>query len=426
MRLGLLIILVICSIINSIAQTSSIPFAQKRPVIDGFLDEWELNIDLTDLKQFLPYRNSSKAAWQWDEEYLYLAFQIEDNCLTENEKGNDNPRLYFNDAVEIYIDTHYDSKTKMDLNDYQFIISLNGESVIFKGDKEQIKEGNKVPKDAGIANIVFKVKSLIRGTLNKPGDKDEGYNIEVAIPWAAIGIIPHQNQMFKIDLCVDDIDTVANFINWPDDYHPLSMHFSDLNGKTDFGYPNDWTNVRLIGGPSIFYVFKQSIKENALPIICISLMLLIGLIILLRSQYKKILFLRNMPSKKDLKPLFLEEKENNSYKLSLAKIQINQESVSKARSYIEQNITIDISIEQLASYLNISTRQLQRLFKEEINLTPKQFITILRLERASTLLINGDLSVSEIAYETGFSDPAYFTNVFKRYFGVPPSLYGKA
>lgn len=425
MRFGLFIILFICSLINSLAQISTIPFAQKRPDIDGKLDDWVLNIDLTDLKQELSYRNSNKAAWQWDEEYLYLAFQIEDNCLTENEKANDNPRLYFNDAVEIYIDTHNDSKSKMDLNDYQFIISLNGESVIFKGDKEQIKEGNKVPKDAGIANIVFKVKSLISGTLNKSGDKDEGYNIEVAIPWAAIGIIPQQNKMFKIDLCVDDIDTVANFKNWPEDYHPLSLHFSDLKGKTDFGYPYDWTNVRLIGGPSVIYVLKQAIKENALPIICISLLTFIFLIVLLRNQYKKILFLRNMPSKKDIQPLFLEEKANNGFIHSLPTIQVNQESIIKARSYIEQNITIDMSIDQLASYLNISTRQLQRLFRDEINLTPKQFITILRLERASSLLQNGDLSVSEIAYEVGFSDPAYFTNVFKRYFGVPPSLFGK-
>ncbi|MBL0136199.1 MAG: hypothetical protein IPP79_20605 [Chitinophagaceae bacterium] len=166
MKYRFLVFVLINIVFQAAAQTLEIPFAENKPQIDGNLEEWNMSIDLTDTKQALQYRNTNHVACLWDNEFLYIAFQIQDACLTENEKGNDNPRLYFNDAVEIYIDTHNDSKEKMDINDYQFIISLTGESVIFKGDKEQIKEGNSVPKDVGIANIVFITKTAVHGSIN--------------------------------------------------------------------------------------------------------------------------------------------------------------------------------------------------------------------------------------------------------------------
>ena len=49
-----------------------------------------------------------------------------------NEKGNDNPKLYFSDAFEIYIDSKADSEQSMDLNDYQFLISISGDKTILK------------------------------------------------------------------------------------------------------------------------------------------------------------------------------------------------------------------------------------------------------------------------------------------------------
>ncbi|HMG16117.1 MAG TPA: AraC family transcriptional regulator, partial [Saprospiraceae bacterium] len=160
-------------------------------------------------------------------------------------------------------------------------------------------------------------------------------------------------------------------------------------------------------------------------IIIISSLLLAFLIIIMIIQYKKIVFLKNLPERRKL---INEEEKTEDTKIRPALfplIQPHQENIISLKNYIEENIESDISIDQLARKLHTSTRQLQRLFKEEINLTPKQFITIIKLEKASWLLSNSNKSISEIAFATGFSDPAYLTNVFKRYFGLPPSSFGK-
>ncbi|MBL0136200.1 MAG: helix-turn-helix transcriptional regulator [Chitinophagaceae bacterium] len=228
-----------------------------------------------------------------------------------------------------------------------------------------------------------------------------------------------------MDLCVDDIDTVANFKPWPNDYSPPSMHFSNLQKKSDFGFPKDWTPIELTGGPTQLYILKQTIKENSVIIIIVSVLLLALLTVIMIIQYKRIAFLRNMPERKSLFDEEAKPAETKTIASLFPLIQPHQEHIIKLKNYIEENIDADISIDQLAAKLHTSTRQLQRIFKEELNLTPKQFITIIKLEKASLLLTNTNKSISEIAFATGFSDPAYFTNVFKRYFGLPPSSFGK-
>ena len=85
------------------------------------------------------------------------------------------------------------------------------------------------------------------------------------------------------------------------------------------------------------------------------------------------------------------------------------------------NIENEIELEKLSRECAVSSRQLQRIFKDHLNITPSNFIVILKMEEASSLLKVGEKNVTEIAYHLGYSDPAYFTRVFKKYFGYPPS-----
>lgn len=405
-----------------LAQSLKIPFAESKPIIDGNIEEWNFNIDLSDNNQVLRYRNHNLAALSWDLEYLYIAYNIKDKFLCENERGNDNPRLYFNDAVEVYIDSHNDSKDKMDLNDYQFIVTLRGETIIFKGDKEQIKEGNLVPKEFGTANIIFKAKTNVSGTINNLLDEDIGYSIEMALPWDAIGVNPKAGQIFKMDICVDDIDTIANIRTWPNDAKPKSLNFINLKKKSDFGFPNDWQLIQLDNGPSSSYQVRQILKENTLTIIIVAVLILLFLSAISFIQYRKIQFLKNLPTRRELLNTQVEEKSPLLSHQVLIDSK-NNKVIQLARDFIFKHIESDFAIDTLAQHLNISTRQLQRIFKEEANLTPKQFITIIRLEKASELLKGTDSNVSETAFACGFSDPGYFNQVFKRYFGVSPSNF---
>ena len=79
------------------------------------------------------------------------------------------------------------------------------------------------------------------------------------------------------------------------------------------------------------------------------------------------------------------------------------------------------SVEQLASEFSMSLSQINRKLKAIINQSTAAFIRSVRMERAMELLKNDEATVAEIAYETGFTEPAYFSRVFENYFGYPPS-----
>ena len=78
--------------------------------------------------------------------------------------------------------------------------------------------------------------------------------------------------------------------------------------------------------------------------------------------------------------------------------------------------------ETLAKELALSLRQMQRIFKDELDTTLTSFITLIKLERAAEMLKSGK-NVTEAGFATGFNDSSYFSRVFKKYFGVSPSEY---
>ena len=64
-----------------------------------------------------------------------------------------------------------------------------------------------------------------------------------------------------------------------------------------------------------------------------------------------------------------------------------------------------------------------RIFKQHTSLTPKQYILRLRMEKAKELLSLTDMKVNEVARECGFESPLYFSKLFHKYFGVPPTQF---
>lgn len=91
--------------------------------------------------------------------------------------------------------------------------------------------------------------------------------------------------------------------------------------------------------------------------------------------------------------------------------------------YIADNMNRPLSLKEIASHVNISTRQLTRLFSTFTGTSPAQYIRVLRLDRASALLTRSELPIKEISHQVGFSDVQYFTRCFTAHFGVPPAAY---
>jgi len=95
-----------------------------------------------------------------------------------------------------------------------------------------------------------------------------------------------------------------------------------------------------------------------------------------------------------------------------------------AELYIREHFRTPITVASLAAQLGITPRYLSSLFKQEYGKTVGQHLMEVRLSFARDLLLSGR-SVSETAYEAGYSDPFVFSRAFRRHFGAPPKSYIK-
>ncbi|MBI4027376.1 MAG: helix-turn-helix transcriptional regulator [Verrucomicrobia bacterium] len=82
-----------------------------------------------------------------------------------------------------------------------------------------------------------------------------------------------------------------------------------------------------------------------------------------------------------------------------------------------------ITIAQLARGAHVSPEHLSRLFRQSLNLTPRDCVRFAKIERAATLLRRSNLTIKEAAESAGFPNPFYFSRVFHQTFKTPPSVY---
>lgn len=100
--------------------------------------------------------------------------------------------------------------------------------------------------------------------------------------------------------------------------------------------------------------------------------------------------------------------------------------IKESEKYLEENIyNGKISIQDIADKSNISEVYFRRLFKEKYGTSPIQYINVNRLKTAKNLLVEDNLSVSEISQVCGFLDVYSFSRAFKKWAGVSPSQYKK-
>ncbi|MEQ8369629.1 MAG: helix-turn-helix domain-containing protein [Alphaproteobacteria bacterium] len=96
-------------------------------------------------------------------------------------------------------------------------------------------------------------------------------------------------------------------------------------------------------------------------------------------------------------------------------------ALAAAVALMESHVEQPLAIAGIAARSGLSQRQLERLCRTTLGTTPKGHYLTIRLGRARELLAQTPLSLSEIAYATGFSGPAHFSASFRRRFGCPPS-----
>lgn len=99
--------------------------------------------------------------------------------------------------------------------------------------------------------------------------------------------------------------------------------------------------------------------------------------------------------------------------------------IKKVINHIQLNYKNSISVKELAEIAQYSDYHFIRFFKEYTGKTCMEFINSFRVQKATDLIINTNLSITEIAYEVGFGDVSYFIKTFKKYFNTSPNNFRK-
>lgn len=97
--------------------------------------------------------------------------------------------------------------------------------------------------------------------------------------------------------------------------------------------------------------------------------------------------------------------------------------LASARSLLEQNLSHEFSIAELAAKLGVSHVLLTRRFREQHGITPQRYRTNCRIDQAKYLLKHTLLPIKDIAFRVGYANALYFSNDFKKRCGLSPKHY---
>lgn len=147
------------------------------------------------------------------------------------------------------------------------------------------------------------------------------------------------------------------------------------------------------------YIFNEALLKNEISAMLIENNILEILVCVFR--------LSGMEEKKNT-----QKQEENVY-------------VSLAKQYIDNNIEMAPSVEEVSEYCYLSAKQLTRIFQRYEEISPGEYIKNRRILKIEKLLADGSLSLKQISERMNFNNEYYFNAFFKKYSGMPPGEYRK-
>jgi transcriptional regulator GlxA family with amidase domain len=99
---------------------------------------------------------------------------------------------------------------------------------------------------------------------------------------------------------------------------------------------------------------------------------------------------------------------------------IRNEHISAAVEIMRTTVDAPVPLGAIAKQVGLSTRQLERLFADNLHVTPKRHYLEMRLERARSLLLQTEMSILEVAVASGFQSAGHFTRAYRAAYGVTP------
>lgn len=132
---------------------------------------------------------------------------------------------------------------------------------------------------------------------------------------------------------------------------------------------------------------------------------------------------RKIASAATLLAIFADHLSLKSNQIAVQTIHAEPPVVAKARQFIREHYTEELSLGRVAAAVHTSLYNLCKLFRKTTGTTFTEFVARTRIEHAKNLLLNLQLRVSEVAFEVGFQSLTHFNRVFKKLVGESPGAY---
>lgn len=119
----------------------------------------------------------------------------------------------------------------------------------------------------------------------------------------------------------------------------------------------------------------------------------------------------------------LELECDKSEQMSELLVDRKEQYIRSAVTYLRQHYSEKIRLQDVAASVGISSGYLERIFREERDTSPIEYLNVYRIEQACKLLLTSSKSIADICQEIGYNDMKFFYVVFKRQTGVSPGVY---
>ena len=133
--------------------------------------------------------------------------------------------------------------------------------------------------------------------------------------------------------------------------------------------------------------------------------------------------INGLSSMEKIKVWFIDKMKNAASNMTTGTSDHTHYLIKQALEYIENNTEKDISLNEISEKLNISSYYFSKLFKEETGEGFVEFLTKKRVDKAKEMLKDPTKSIKEVGSDCGYSDPNYFSRIFKKATGMTPTEY---
>jgi len=402
-------VLLLCALLSSEEAVGAggslkieVPFTAQRISINGDLSEWDsaASIEFAPPHERGERDNSTTVKLLWGREKLYVAFIVRDTELRGSRVGDDE-EIWRDDAVEVFIDSKHDGDEVLKLpddefvrrggmydpagerkfmapDDYHFVVNVRGSLSTIRGvDLDHMDVSWET-------DILYAV--TLGGSVSRDSDIDTNFVVEIAIPWASVGIRPRRGLVIGADFCVEDVDS--------DGRHPF-----DWCDVGQFNKPQFWGDIVLAGGGEE----KPWTRAILWSVVAFAAVAAAALVVGLRRR-----------------------RESLDIARASAGASRGAEIAKQIEDCIERNFASPgLSASEVARELGISRRYLSKILAQQAKPTLNAMLARRRISKAIELLVKTDMSMAEIAGSAGFRGQAAFSRKFKAEAGMSPSEFRK-